>query len=127
MSEILIGVIIGGLIASIAPVFTLFIDQRRWRKESKLSYLLSERKNLESLYSKNLKRFSKSIAENSFSSDMISEFLITMPQEVSSTFKDFMTDPNKTEKKCKQFYLDLASAMRKSLNEIDNKIKAIMS
>ena len=127
MSEILIGVIIGGLIASIAPVFTLFIDQRRWRKESKLSYLLAERKNLESLYSKNLKRFSKSIAENSFSSDMISEFLITMPQEVSSTFKDFMTDPNKTEKKCKQFYLDLASAMRKSLNEIDNKIKAIMS
>ena len=127
MSEILIGVVIGGLIASIAPIFTLFIDQRRWRKESKLSYLLSERKNLESLYSKNLKRFSKSIAENSFSSDMISEFLITMPQDVSNTFKDFMTDPNKTEKKCKQFYLDLASAMRKSLNEIDNKIKAIMS
>ena len=127
MSEILIGVVIGGLIASIAPIFTLFIDQRRWRKESKLSYLLSERKNLESLYSKNLKRFSKSIAENSFSSDMISDFLITMPQDVSNTFKDFMTDPNKTEKKCKQFYLDLASAMRKSLNEIDNKIKAIMS
>ena len=127
MSEILIGVVIGGLIASIAPIFTLFIDQRRWRKESKLSYLLSERKNLESLYSNNLKRFSKSIAENSFSSDMISDFLITMPQDVSNTFKDFMTDPNKTEKKCKQFYLDLASAMRKSLNEIDNKIKAIMS
>jgi hypothetical protein len=127
MSEILIGVIIGGLIASIAPIFTLFIDQRRWRKESKLSYLLSERKNLESLYSNNLKRFSKSLAENSFSSDMISEFLITMPQDVSNTFKDFMTDPNKTEKKCKQFYLDLASAMRKSLNEIDNKIKVIIS
>ncbi len=76
MSEILIGVIIGGLIASISPVFTLVIDHRRWKRESKLTYLMSERKNLETLYSKNLRRFSKAIAENSFSSDMISEFLL---------------------------------------------------
>jgi gas vesicle protein len=127
MSEILIGVIIGGLIASIAPIITLFIDHRRWRNESKLAYLLSERKNLETIYGKNLKRFSKAIAENSFSSDMISDFLISMPQEVSQTFKAFMVDPNKTEKKCKQFYLNLAAAMRKSLTEIDNNIKAIVS
>ena len=127
MSEILIGVIIGGLIASISPVFTLVIDHRRWKRESKLTYLMSERKNLETLYSKNLRRFSKAIAENSFSSDMISEFLLTMPKEVSATFKAFMADPEKTEKKCKQFYMNLALAMRKSLAEIDNKIETIVT
>lgn len=127
MPEILIGVIIGGLIASIAPIFTLFIDHRRWKNESKLAYLLSERKNLETLYGNNLKRFSKAVAENSFSSNMISDFLLSMPLDVSKTFKAFMADPNKTEKKCKQFYLSLAAAMRKSLTEIDNKIKAIVS
>lgn len=127
MSEILIGVIIGGLIASISPVFTLVIDHRRWKRESKLAYLMSERKNLETLYSKNLRRFSKAIAENSFSSDMISEFLLSMPKEVSATFKAFMADPEKTEKKCKQFYMNLALSMRKSLAEIDNKIEIIVS
>jgi hypothetical protein len=127
MSEILIGVIIGGLIASISPIFTLVIDHRRWKRESKLTYLMSERKNLETLYSKNLRRFSKAIAENSFSSDMISEFLLSMPKEVSATFKAFMADPEKTEKKCKQFYMNLALAMRKSLAEIDNKIEIIVS
>jgi hypothetical protein len=127
MSEILIGVIIGGLIASISPVFTLVIDHRRWKRESKLTYLMTERKNLETLYSKNLRRFSKAIAENSFSSDMISEFLLSMPKEVSATFKAFMADPEKTEKKCKQFYMNLAVAMRKSLAEIDNKIETIVT
>jgi Tfp pilus assembly protein PilE len=127
MSETLIGVIIGGIIASIAPVFTLIIDHRRWRRESKLAYLLSERKNLETLYAKNLKRFSKAIAENSFSSDMISDFLLSMPKDVSKTFKAFMADPEKTEKKCKQFYMNLAVEMQKSLSEIDSKIETIVS
>ncbi len=38
-----------------------------------------------------------------------------------------MADPEKTEKKCKQFYMNLAVAMRKSLSEIDNKIETIVS
>lgn len=127
MSDTLIGVVIGGIIASIAPVFTLVIDHRRWRRESKLTYLVSERKNLEELYRKNLKRFSKAISENSFSSAMISDFLLAMPKEVSSIFKTFMADPDKTDKKCRQSYVSLAGAMKKSLAEIDNKINAIIS
>jgi hypothetical protein len=127
MSETLIGVIIGGIIASIAPVFTLVVDHRRWRRESRLTYLMSERQNLEALYGKNLKRFSKAISENSFSSDLISDFLLSMPKEVSATFKVFMADPDKTDKKCRQSYMSLAGAMKKSLAEIDNKINAIIS
>ena len=83
MSEILIGVIIGGLIASIFPVVTLIVDHRHWVRESKLEHLRSERKRLENKYSKNLKMFSKAIGENSYSSDMIMEFILTMPKEVS--------------------------------------------
>ena len=46
MGEVLIGVIIGGLIASIAPITTLIIDHKRWKKEAQLEYLKSERKRL---------------------------------------------------------------------------------
>ena len=126
MSEILIGVIIGGLIASITPVLTLIVDHRHWIRESKLEHLRSERKRLENKYSKNLKMFSKAIGENSYSSDMIMEFILTMPKDISTTFKEFMSDPNKTEAKSKKAYINTVLLMKKSLTDIDKKIEDII-
>jgi len=126
MSDILIGVIIGGLIASITPVLTLIVDHRHWIRESKLEHLRSERKRLENIYSKNLKSFSKAIGENSYSSDMIMEFLLTMPKDISATFKEFMSDPNKTDTKSKKAYINTVLLMKKSLSDIDKKIENII-
>ena len=126
MSDILIGVIIGGLIASITPVLTLIVDHRHWVRDSKLEHLRSERKRLENKYSKNLKMFSKAIGENSYSSDMIMEFILTMPKDISTTFKEFMSDPNKTEAKSKKAYINTVLLMKKSLTEIDKKIEDII-
>lgn len=126
MSDILIGVIIGGLIASITPVLTLIVDHRHWIRESKLEHLRSERKRLENIYSKNLKSFSKAIGENSYSSDMIMEFLLTMPKDISATFKEFMSDPNKTDAKSKKAYINTVLLMKKSLSDIDKKIENII-
>ena len=126
MSDILIGVIIGGLIASITPVLTLIVDHRHWVRDSKLEHLRSERKRLENKYSKNLKMFSKAMGENSYSSDMIMEFILTMPKDISTTFKEFMSDPNKTEAKSKKAYINTVLLMKKSLTEIDKKIEDII-
>lgn len=126
MSDILIGVIIGGLIASITPVVTLIVDHRHWIRESKLEHLRSERKRLEDIYSKNLKRFSKAIGENSYSSDMIMDFILTMPKDISATFKEFMSDPNKTDAKSKKAYINTVLLMKKSLSDIDKKIENIV-
>jgi len=126
MSDILIGVIIGGLIASITPVLTLIVDHRHWIRESKLEHLRSERKRLENIYNKNLKSFSKAIGENSYSSDMIMEFLLTMPKDISATFKEFMSDPNKTDTKSKKAYINTVLLMKKSLSDIDKKIENII-
>jgi hypothetical protein len=126
MSDILIGVIIGGLIASITPVLTLIVDHRHWVRDSKLEHLRSERKRLENKYSKNLKMFSKAMGENSYSSDMIMEFILTMPKDISATFKEFMSDPNKTEAKSKKAYINTVLLMKKSLTEIDKKIEDII-
>jgi hypothetical protein len=35
MSDILLGVIIGGLIASITPIVMIILDHRRWQRQSK--------------------------------------------------------------------------------------------
>ena len=126
MSDILIGVIIGGVIASITPFVMLILDHRRWQRESKLEYLKSERKRLEKIFRENLKRFGKAIAENSYPSDMMMDFLLTMPKEISIIFKEFLADPNKTDEKCKKAYIIIISSMKKTLSDIDSKIENII-
>ena len=126
MSDTLIGVIIGGVIASITPLVMLILDHRRWQRESELEHLRSERKRLEKLFRENLKRFSKAIAENNYASDMIMDFLLTMPKEVSVKFKEFLADPNKTDSRSKKTYMGIVLSMKKILSEIDSKIENII-
>ena len=126
MSDILLGVIIGGLIASVTPIVMIILDHRRWQRQSSLEQLRFERKRLEKIFRENLKRFSKAITENSYPSDMIMDFILTMPKEVSSKFKEFLADPNKTDEKCKKAYIIVVSSMKKTLSDIDSKIENII-
>ena len=71
MTETLIGVVVGGLIAWIAPLMTLRYAERRWKFEARLSELKSERQRFEQLYEKNLPLFREGAEGNSYSSDMM--------------------------------------------------------
>ena len=127
MSDILLGVIIGGLIASITPIVMIILEHRRWQRQAKIEQLRFERQQFEKRFRENLKRFSKAIAENSYPSDMIMDFILTMPKEVSAKFKEFLADPNKTDAKSKKVYINVVLAMKKILTDIDNKIENIIS
>ncbi len=52
----------------------------------KLEQLRFERQRLEKIFRANLERLSKAIKENSYPSDMIMDFILTMPKDVSSKF-----------------------------------------
>ena len=126
MLDILLGVIIGGLIASMAPIVMIILDHRRWKRQSTLDQLRFERKRLEKLFRENLKRLSRAITENSYPSDMIMDFILTMPKEVSTNFKEFLVDPNKTDSECKKAYINVFSSMKKTLSDIDSNIENII-
>jgi type II secretory pathway pseudopilin PulG len=126
MSETLLGVIIGGLIASVAPITMLILDYRRWQRQAMLEQLRLERTRLEKMFRVNLKKLSQAIAENSFPSDMIMDFILTMPKEVSIKFKEFLADPDKTDVKYKKAYISLVSSMKKVLSDIDSRIEDII-
>ena len=126
MLDTLVGVGIGGLIASTTPIVMLILDHRRWQQQKALEHLRSERKRLENIFRENLARLSKAIRENNYPSDMIMDFILTMPQDVSAKFKSFLADPNKTDAKCKNAYLNVFSSMKKTLSDIDNKIESII-
>ena len=127
MPDILLGVIIGGLIASVTPIVMIILDHRRWQRQATLEQLRLERNRLEKIFRENLKRFSKAISENSYPSDMIMDFILTMPKGVSAKFKEFLADPNKTDAKCKKAFITVVSEMKKSLSEIDHNIESIIS
>jgi len=126
MHDILLGVITGGLIASATPIVMLILDRKRWYLQSKLEQLRFERNRHEKIFRKSLKRFSKAIVENSYPSDMIMDFILTMPDEISLIFKEFLADPNKTDEKSKQVYLSLVSTMKTILSDIDKRIENII-
>ena len=126
MSDTLIGVVIGGVIASITPLVMLILDHRRWQREAKLEHLRSERHRLEKVFRENLKRFSKAIAENNYASDMIMDFILTMPKDISIKFKEFLADPNKTDSKSKKAYMGIALSMKKMLSEMDSKVENLI-
>lgn len=127
MSDTLIGVLIGGLIGSIAPFSTLVLGHYRWKRESKLEYLKSERLRLEGLFEKTLKQLGEGMKKNSYSSDMSSDIMILMPSEVIKQYLEFIADKDKTELKCKHAYFDLALAMKKILASIDADIRKLIS
>ena len=41
MSDILLGVIIGGLIASVTPIVMIILDRKRWERQATLEQLSS--------------------------------------------------------------------------------------
>ena len=127
MSEVLIGVIIGGIIASISPVASLLIDHFRWKKEKKLEHLRLERKRLEDLFTKTLEQLSEAMKKNKYPSKMTSDILILMPKNVSEKFQSWMDKENPTTLEGKHAYMDIAVEMKKSLSEIDNEIKELVS
>ena len=126
MSDALLGVIIGGLIASVTPLIMLISEYRRWQRQATLEHLKHERARLEKIFRVNLKRFARAIAENSFPSDMIMDFILTMPKEVSVKFKEFLADPDKTEAKYNKAYITMVSSMKKALLDIDSRIENII-
>ena len=122
MNDALIGVVVGGLVAWVAPLLTLRYTERRWKFEAKMAYLKSERDRFEKLYETNLERFGKGVADNSYSSEMSAEILTVMPQEIKDLYLKWIKEKEKDDSKRKAVYLDMAVAMKKDLAKRDDEI-----
>ena len=126
LSEALIGVIIGGVIASIAPLAHLFADHRRWKQEAKLAHLREERRRLEQMYSNTLTKLSDAMTKNSYPSDMMSDILILIPKDVGVRFEAWMAEKDKDSTKGKHAYMDICVAMKRSLAGLDKRIQDLI-
>jgi hypothetical protein len=126
MSEALIGVVLGGLIAWVAPLVTLHYSERKWKMELLVAHLTSERDRAETMYERVLADFGKAMVENSYPSNMTSDLLVFAPKDVLDVFTSFMADKPKTEEKCKSAYLALAAAMKRDLRSRELEVRELL-
>ena len=126
MSEALIGVVIGGLLSSLGTWITLAVQHRRWTTEMRITRLQAKRDKLEAASTRVLDELPSAMAENNYSSKMMSEIDFLFTDQVASAFNTMMADKEKTEIKMKHHYYDIARAMKRSLKDIDDQIDAVV-
>jgi gas vesicle protein len=124
--EALIGVVVGGLIAWIAPLLTLRYSERKWRFEAKLNYLKAERDRFEKLYESALEKFVNGMAEGRYSINTIADFLVLMPKEIGDMFEEWMKKKEKDESEMRVAHLEMAAAMKRDLAKRDAEIKRLL-
>ncbi len=126
MSDALIGVIVGGLIAAFVQFVTARTGEKRWQLELRLSHLKAERGRLEQIFEQSLKSFGEGMANNSYPSNMIADFSLLMPKSVKDKFFEIMDEEGKSIERIRQCYLDMAIEMKAALAEIDKKIEELV-
>lgn len=104
MAETLLGVLIGGLIASIAPIASLVFESKRWALERRLEQIREERSRLECLIADVLPKLGDGLEKNSYSSQMISDIFALMPKSVWDKLEKWMEEEPKDESKSKHAF-----------------------
>ena len=123
MSDALVGVIIGGLIASITPVVNLIYKDKKWRKEKRIENLRIKKEELERKYGECREKLYEGLQEGSYDADMVFNFEIIFPQNVSEAFSNMMYDEDKSFEAKKKHSFLIITEMKKSLVKIDKEIE----
>lgn len=122
MSDALLGVFLGGVIASVSPFITLWRDSARWKTERKLELLRERRARLEQLTEQVLPELSEAMVKRSYSSTLLSDIYVHAPKAVSDCFDEWVTADDKDEKAGKFAYMKICMAMKQAITDIDAEI-----
>ena len=127
MSDILLGTIIGGVIASIVPVITICVEYKKWKKAQTIDNLRKKREQLEKTYQETIQALKDGIINNYFTIEMIADFEIMFPQKVTKAFQEYMKEDKKNKYQKALLYQDIIKEMKRSLSKLDKKIEALLS
>ncbi len=129
MSDTLLGVLIGGAIASVVPIISLFLNISKWKREKRIDFLYNKRKQYSDLFSSLMDEMIRNeVKQFNYSMDLLTSFIHLVPKEVSDSFSYFFEKYHtvKEEDKRRFFkdnYMKIWNSMKKELAEIDKKIE----
>jgi len=126
--EALIGVLIGAVIGYVAAITTLIVEHRRWRKEFKLQYLITERKRREEQCDKISELLHGLIDEVNPEVDPF-EFGIfvgsRLPLEVVDLIQEALKEPDRSDKGMHKLNREVSAILGIYLSKIDKQIEEL--
>ena len=126
MSEALLGVIIGGIIANISLVIKFISDKCKWKREQKLDFLTAKRNKLEADFIEATKQINKGLSENTYSMSLYCSIDHLFPERVTKAFNKFVCDKDVTDENKKTHFFNIQQEMAASLADIDKEIEKII-
>ena len=93
MSDQLIGVIVGAIIASLVPIANLLLEKRRWQRQAKLDYLRAERTRLEQFYKRVHSELMESAESENFSLTLSADIGVMCRADVRDRFATWISTP----------------------------------
>lgn len=126
MKEVIIGlagVIIGGVIGIMGQFAILCFDIKKWKKGEKIKYLKAKKEELEKKYEECMKKIYEGFEKDTYNSEMVFDFEIIFPKNVSNAFNNLMKDKDKSYEAKKRHSFSIIAEMKKSLSEIDQQIE----
>ena len=126
MSEGLLGVVIGGILASFGTILTLIIENNRWKKEKRIEYLKDKKEKLDESYTKAISELNTALNEDNFPIDLVNNFRYQYPDGVANEFWKIFDDKDKSVENKKRHYWKICEEMKKSIVSIDTEIDRII-
>ena len=83
MFEQILNVLLGAVVASIVPLYTLVRSSKQWKLERRLELLNARHDRLKEIYGMCLEKFGKGLSEGSFSSDFTSSIYVFASKKAS--------------------------------------------
>ena len=127
MFDQIINVLLGSVIASIVPIYTLAKSSKQWKIERRVELLKARHDRLEAIYGECLEKFGKGLDEDSWSSDFTSSILVFASKKAKKVFDDYIESPDRDEFSKKSAYLDMAIASKEHLTDIEKQIDELLS
>jgi gas vesicle protein len=127
MSDVLLGTIIGGVIASLIPTVTMVVEYKKWKKTQKIDNLRKKRENLEETYKITIEGLKEGIINDYFTIEMLADFEILFPKDVLNSFQEYMKEDKKNKYQKAIKYQSIIKSMKRSLSRIDEEIDSILS
>ncbi len=124
--EALIGVLIGGVIGYVAAITTLLVEHRRWKKEFKLQYLITERIRREDQCDRIRELLDKGLNEDLYPVELGTKMFIRLPEKVKSLLLTAWKDTDHSDHEGKRkLYQKVSLILGAYLNKIDRQIEEL--
>ena len=124
MSEALIGVLIGGLIASLVPLAKLVFEFLKWTSERRVKRLQAERQRLTEVSAKISDMLHKAIVEDNYPVDLIANMIFQCPQKVTYLLGDMVRDKDRSIDTLRKYCHKIQTGMAEALADVEKKIES---